>query len=455
MTMRLKLLSLSVLAMGGASSLLSGHAQASGYNFGSQSVSAQGTAHANAAEAADPTTIYYNPAGMSLLDGDQISVGVTGVFPSSSFTNNGSVNALGHATTGTDGGRYAPSAVVAPTLYLSHQVNDTVNIGLGIFVPYGAKLNYGTNWVGRYALESINLQTLNFNPSISFKLDERQSIGFGISAQYMKADLQKAVDTSTLLYLAGLNNTDAALPDGQAKFSADGWGYGFNLGYMFKLDDHTRFGLAYRSEIHQTLKGNATWEFSGLSGSQQDGVNSDFHNSSAQTKVVTPQSASASFYHDLTDKLAVMGDATWTGHSSMQNIDIQFTGTSEGDLRINQNWKNSWLFALGANYKYNDSLLLRTGVAYDQTPVPNDQLRDPALPDADRYWLSLGANYKFSKQSSVDLSYSYVFFKTVNTDYADVCSGQQSCTYTGNGETTKGSYKTNLQLVGVQYNYRF
>jgi len=100
--------------------------------------------------------------------------------------------------------------------------------------------------------------------------------------------------------------------------------------------------------------------------------------SSAQTTVDTPQSASANFYHDLNDKLAVMGNVTWTGHSAMNGIDISFSQPGEGDMLIKQNWKNSWLFALGANYKYSDSLMLRTGVAYDQSPVPSDQLRDPA-----------------------------------------------------------------------------
>ncbi|MBV8046616.1 MAG: transporter [Paludibacterium sp.] len=475
--MRLKLLSLSVMAMGAAA--LSGQALASGYNFGSQSVSAQGTAHANAAEAADPSTIYYNPAGLSELDGTQIQFGVTDVIPDSTYTDNGSHRYLNTTTRiglsgSTTNSGFAPSSVIAPTMYLSHKIDDKFTAGLGIFVPFGAKLNYGYNSINRYALESIGLQTVNFNPSISFKLDDHNSFGFGVSAQYMKANLQKAVDTQTGVFLAGFalgGATGAALMgvaptlgDGQVGLNADGWGYGFNVGWLYKLDDHTRFGLAYRSKINTTLNGTATWDYSGVGGGALNStivglLNSKHATSNASVSVDTPDSASASFYHDLNDKLAVMGTATWWGHSVMQNITVNFSQQGEGAMVINQNWKDSWTYALGMNYKYSDSLLLRTGVAYEQSPVPSDQLRDPALPDSDRTWLSLGANYKFDKNNSIDFAYSYVWFKNSNLNYTDNCSPAGvtatggSCT--GNGETTTGSYKTHLQLIGLAYNYSF
>jgi long-chain fatty acid transport protein len=452
--MRLRLLCRMLLAAGACT--LSAASLASGYNFGSQSVSAQGTAHANGAEAADPTTIYYNPAGMSRLDGDQISIGATAVIPTSSYRDNGSTTVRGNTTGGDNGGTFAPDYVVAPNFYMTHQIDSRWHVGLGVFVPYGAALDYGNNWAGRYALEKISLTTINFNPSLSYTLDEHQSIGFGVSAQYMKASLQKAVDVKDALYLAGLTGLSTTVTgDGTAIFNADGWGYGFNLGYLYQLDDHTRFGLAYRSQVRYTLTGSAQWQYNNVGNSTAAAVAASQHsNSPASVDVVTPQSASANFYHDLTDRLALMGNVTWTGHSSLDALNIQLNGTGRGDMVIEQHWKNSWLFALGTNYKYSDRLMLRTGVAYDQSPVPSDTQRDPGLPDSERYWISLGANYKLDKHSSIDVAYSYVIFKDSNIDYTDSCSPQlASCT--GNGETTKGQYHTYLQLFGLQYNYRF
>ncbi len=479
--MKLKHLSQSVMLMGVAVGAFSSTALASGYHFGSQSVSAQGTAFANGAEAADASTIFYNPAGMSRLTGTNFSGGLTLVVPDSEYTDNGSKKVTGTATGGGNGGNFAPDYVVAPSFYATHQLNDKWTVGLGIFVPFGAQLDYGNTWAGRYALESIKLETLNFNPSVSFKLDEHHSFGAGLSAQYMKATLTKAVDVGSgfglIAYAASKGDASALATysklstatggnyslltgagDGQAKLDADGWGYGFNLGYMYQLDENTRFGLAYRSNIHHKLTGQAAWDYSGTSTnsaiSSLISQVSTHHNSDGSVTVDTPESISANTFHKLNDKVDLMADLTWTRHSRMDSIDIKFDGTSEGDLVIKQGWRDTFKLSLGANYHYSDNLLLRTGVAWDQSPVKNDDLRHPALPDSDRYWLSFGANYKLSKQSSVDFAYSYVFFKNANIQYTDSCN-PLATTCTGNGETTTGSYKTNLQFLGLQYNYSF
>ncbi|KMN30774.1 membrane protein [Chromobacterium sp. LK1] len=478
--MKLKHLSLSVMVMGATFGLMSTQAVASGYQFGSQSVSGQGTAHANGAEANDPSTIFANPAGLSRLDGTQISGGATLVVPHSEYTDNGSTNILGQPTGGGNGGSFAPKAVAAPNFYLSHKVNDKINVGVGVFVPYGAKLDYGFDWAGRYALKSVNLQSFNINPSMSFKLDDRHSFGFGISAQYMDAKLQQMADAAS-----GLKQTFGPLAagvrgDGLADVQGDDWGFGWNIGYMFQLDENTRFGLAYRSSIKQSLSGTSTWTFNNVQGNvvippipglplppgtYRGSVlaKAKHPNASAKVDVTTPETASANFFHQLNPKWALMGDVTWVANSQMKNIAIQqstVNGTAQGDMVIHQNWRDTWRVSLGANYQYNDTWLFRGGVAWEQSPLQSDSDRHPALPDSDRLWLSLGANYKINKQSSVDVAYSFINFTNANVNYTDGCSptGKSPTTgaaCTGNGGTVKGSYKTYLQLIGLQYNYRF
>lgn len=466
--MKLKHLSQSVMLMGVAVGAFSSTALASGYHFGSQSVSAQGTAFANGAEAADASTIFYNPAGMSRLTGTNFSGGLTLVVPDSEYTDKGSKTVIGSATGGGNGGNFAPDYVVAPSFYATHQLNDKWTVGLGIFVPFGAQLDYGNTWAGRYALENIKLETLNFNPSVSFKLDEHHSFGAGISAQYMKASLAKAVDIASGLRESGYSAAQVAgikalygLNDAQASLDADGWGFGFNLGYMYQLNDDTRFGLAYRSNIHHKLDGTATWSYAGVTSNTtvmnailNSAKNLGHVSSGGSVTVDTPESISANTFHKLNDKVDLMADLTWTRHSRMDSIDIKFSQPGEGDLVIKQGWRDTFKLSLGANYHYSDNLLLRSGIAWDQSPVKNDDLRHPALPDSDRYWLSFGANYKLSKQSSIDFAYSYVFFKNANINYTDSCT-PVSTTCTGNGENTTGSYKTNLQFLGLQYNYSF
>ncbi|WP_300752122.1 OmpP1/FadL family transporter [Janthinobacterium sp.] len=477
--MKIKYLPLIVAA---ALAGMSATAQASGYRFGSQSVSGQGTADANGAEASDASTIFYNPAGLSRLDGTQIVGGGTLVLPHSSFQDTGSTTFTGRPTTGA-AKDYAPDAVFAPAVYASKKINDQWTIGAGLFVPYGAKLDYGNQWSGRYAITNIKLEAIALNPSVAFKLDEHHSFGFGITAEYMKAELGQAVDVpGTVAFLnshapaaaqaflgniaqtQGLAAAQAAglalknAGDGHAEMDGHDWGFGFNLGYLYQLNEGTRFGISYRSSISHKLKGSTIWDFSQVSNNAAvNGFISSASgkvNSQALVEVRTPETLSVNAFHQLDAKWALMGDVTWSRTSRLQNLDIQFPPTGEGAERIRQNWKDTYRISLGTNYKYSDSLMLRAGIAHDQAPVQNDELRHPALPDSDRMQYSIGANWKINDKSSLDLAYSFLDFKDAGVNYTNNCSPvTPGCT--GNGETTKGLFKTRMQLLGVAYNYKF
>lgn len=462
-------------------------AQASGYRFGSQSVSAQGTADASGAEAADASTIFYNPAGLSRLEGTQFVGGGTLVVPHSTFQDKGSTPfSKGNRQPFTATKDFAPDAVVAPALYASKKINDQWTVGAGLFVPYGAKLDYGNDWYGRYAITNIKLEAIALNPSVSFKLDQHHSFGFGITAEYMKAELGQGVDVAGTVFtlnqnpatakasaaflnniavtqggaaaLAAKNTLMGVLNDGHAKMDGDDWGFGFNLGYLYQMNEGTRFGISYRSSISHKLKGDTIWDFSQVSNNAA--VNgfisaaSGKVNSKALVELRTPETLSVNAFHQMDDKWALMGDVTWTRTSRLQNLDIQFPPTAEGAERIRQNWKDTYRVSLGTNYKYSESLMLRAGIAHDQAPVRSAELRHPALPDSDRMQYSIGANWKLNANSSLDLAYSFLDFKDAEVNYTNLCSPvTPGCT--GNGETTKGVFKTRMQLIGLAYNYKF
>ena len=457
-------------------------AQASGYRFGSQSVSGQGSADANGAEAADASTIFYNPAGLSRLEGTQFVGGGTLVVPHSTYQDTGSKTFTGRNPGGTTKD-YAPDAVFAPALYASKKVNDQWTVGMGLFVPYGAKLDYGNDWSGRYAITNIKLEAIALNPSVSFKLNERHSFGFGVTAEHMKAELGQAVDVpgtvkamhdkspaAAIAFVTNIGKTQGAAAagaaqqalnntkDGHASMDGDDWGFGFNLGYLYQMNEGTRFGIAYRSSISHKLKGDTIWDFSQVSNNAA--VNafiskaSNKVNSEALVEVRTPETLSVNAFHQMDERWALMGDVTWTRTSRLQNLDIQFPPTAEGPERIRQNWKDTYRVSLGANYKYSEALLLRAGIAHDQAPVRSAELRHPALPDSDRMQYSVGANWKLNANSSLDLAYSYIDFKDASVNYKNDCSPvTPGCT--GNGETTKGLFKTRMQLIGLAYNYKF
>jgi long-chain fatty acid transport protein len=451
-------------------------AGASGYRFGSQSISAQGTAEANGAEAADASTVFANPAGLSRLEGRQFSGGVTALVPHSTYQDAGSTRFTGGPTGGkASQDDYAPSAVAAPSLYYSHQIDSRWTAGFGAFVPFGTDLSYDRDWAGRYSLTEIKLESLTLNPSIAFKLNEQHAFGFGIDVDYMKASLAQAVDvpgtivaaqhsgTGAVLarQIAGLGGNPALLAgagDAYARVKGKDWGVGFNLGYMFTLDQDTRFGIAYRSSIKHELTGSAAWDFSTVTADPVvNGVlqgASRRQNSDARVELRTPETLSLSAFHQFDPRWAGMLDVTWSRNSRMKNIDIEFVGTDEGDEVIRQQWKNTVRVSLGASYKLNDQLTLRGGLAHDNAPVRSATLRHAALPDADRNQLSFGANWKLSPSSSIDLAYSYLDFKDAAGSYTNNCN-PVAVGCTGNGETTRGTWKTHMQLLGVAYNQRF
>jgi long-chain fatty acid transport protein len=466
------------LIIAAALSLMTTGAHASGYRFGSQSVAAQGTADASGAEANDPSTIFYNPAGMSRLEGTQISAGATVVVPHSTYTDTGSTRFTGSRTGGTQANDYAPNSVTAPSLYATKKLNDQWAVGLGLFVPYGAKLNYGSTWNGRYALTDVLVEAITLNPSVSFKLNQHHSFGFGIDAEHMKAELGQAVDVpgtiaalrtpanaaqgaALIRQITALGGNPALLAtagDGRGENEVKDWGYGFNLGYLFTLDESTRFGLSYRSSISHNMLGSTLWDFSkSTTDPVVNGVlaaASHRANSAALVSLRTPDTLSANVFHQFDSKWAGMADVTWSRHNRLGNLDIEFPGTTEGAEVIRQQWKNTVRVAVGGNYAYNENVTLRAGVAFDESPVQNAELRHPALPDSDRMQYSLGMNWKLDARSSIDLAYSYVDFKDAQVNYTNLCN-TLSRTCTGNGETTRGTYNTHLSLIGLSYNYKF
>lgn len=475
-------LRLSALLIGAA---FASQAYASGYHFGTQSVSAQGTANASGASAEDASTVFYNPAGLSYLKGTTVSGVLNVVLPSGKYTDRGShTTALpfaqnGYSTGGGDGGDFVkPTAV--PHAYMSHQVSDKLAFGFGLFVPFGSKTKYDDNWAGRYNVIETELKTIALNPSFSLNVSEGFKIGGGVTAQHIEGKLKKAADFGSgavgLLgsqlppqTLAALAALVAGNPNfsGDVKVKGDDWAFGWNLGMMFQIDPNFRVGLAYRSKIRHELGGTADWTVPqsfaslaplGAAGAiVQSQLNALYSDSGATLKVDTPESLSLSFHHQFTDRFALMGDITRTGHARFQELRIDFHNTL-ADSNTPENWGDTTKVSLGGTYKMSDQLLLRGGFAYDNSPV-NDANRTPSIPDADRKWFSIGANWALNKNSSLDLAYSYVHVgKPSVNNYDNGGLANNACDRlrnTSSCATIIGEYDVKSSILGVQYNYRF
>ena len=114
-----------------------------------------------------------------------------------------------------------------------------------------------------------------------------------------------------------------------------------------------------------------------------------------------------------------------------------------------ENWDDSWFFALGAAYKWNEKLTLRAGVAYDQTPV-SDQYRTPRIPDEDRYWVSIGAGYQFTDSIRTDIGYSHIFANKAKLNLRDNLTGSDA--FRGN---LTADYRAHVDVIALQTKITF
>ncbi len=414
-------------------------ASAAGFALIEQSASGMGNAFAGGSAAAeDASTIFFNPAGMTYLPDSQLVVSGHAIRPSAEFSNNGSHSSTGTATGGNNGGDAGDLSLV-PNLFFSKAITPDLHLGIGLSAPFGLKTEYQNGWVGRYQALKSELHTININPSIAFKATDQLSLGFGVSAMRAEAVLSNALDLGRLF--GAPQNFDAL-----AHLKGDDWSVGWNAGAIFQFNDTTRFGLAYRSQVHEKLEGNVNFAFAaGTPGA----VTGNFPNGAISAKLTLPDSLSGSLFHQLNDKWDVMTDVTWTGWSAFKNLTATYsTGTALSSTP--ENWQDTVRVSAGATYHYSDALKLRAGVAYDESPVP-DAFRTPRIPDNDRTWLALGASYKITPAADLDVGYSHIFVKSTSINKTTDTSAAAAALR----DTVIGSYDSDVNILSVQVTYNF
>lgn len=421
---------------------LNGSAAASGYAVLEQSVKGIGTAYAGCAAAGDdPSTVFYNPAGLTRLAGSQAVAGAHLVVPSVRFRNEGSTDLTGQPLLGGQGGN-AGTLLKVPNLYASHQLNERLYLGLGVFAPFGLSTEYDRDWVGRYHGIKSELVSVNLNPALAWAVTDKLSIGAGFSAQYIKAELSNAIDFGSIFASLDAPGFAPQQNDGFVTFEGDSWSWGYNAGLLYQFTQGTRGGVAYRSEISHTLRGSA--DFSGVPAFNPTGR---FADSDIQADATTPDTLSVSLWHDFTGRFAAMADATWTNWSKLSELRIRFDNPAESDAVTSFRWKDTMRYSLGAVYAPG-AWAFRAGAAYDESPVPEERYRTPRLPDNDRIWIAAGVGYRASQSVSLQAGYAHLFVRQAHT--GKTAEGEDL--FRG---ALNGSYRSNIDIVSAEVYWRF
>lgn len=446
-------------------------ALASGYHFGTQSATSQSTANSAAAEAANASTIFTNPAGLTHLPNHQISGTLNLVAPHISYSNAQAQYYRGGEVSGSDNGKITADIVPAPHLYGAYKLNDKVALGLGVYIPFGSETEYDQDSKLRYNINRLGLTTVAVEPVVSFKVADKHSVGVGLIAQYSKAKLRKYADWS-----AGVPQLPPTIPNrdamaGYANVKGDDWGFGYHLGWMFDASERTRIGASYRSAVKHTLTGTADWNAEGAVAQRlfnttiglpmSEGGNGYVKGEGASIAITTPESASIHAMHKATDKLNLFGDVTWTRHSRFNQADLIYenmkrtpeyatTGITSNTTSITPKWRDTFKVAVGGSYQLTNPLQIRAGIAFDQSPVRSAETRLNTLPDGNRIWYSAGIKYDFKKGHSLDVAYSHIHINDTSF-VADKASGN---TVDSKG-TTSANFKNYANILGLQYTYQF
>ncbi|AYK18078.1 OmpP1/FadL family transporter [Aeromonas veronii] len=401
--------------------VLAGQTHAAGFQLAEQSATGLGRAFAGEAAIADNASVLSrNAAAMTRFDKMALSGGAIYVSPDVNIEGK-TAGLLTHAdATAHD----IAAAAWVPNAYLIIPLSEQWRLGFSATSYYGLGVKMPDNYSAGHFGNVSDIKTMDLGTSLAYRINEMWSIGAGISA------------------IQGEGEVGGVFNVGQHKIvkhlEGDGWALGWNAGMLLTPSQNTRVGLSYRHDTTLTLEGNAQGA-NGLTPYEDTG----------RLDLPLPATAELALFHQLTDKLALHGSLNWTNWSKFVQLEAELD--HQGSMHIkDEHWEDSWRYAIGMTYQVTPKWQLRSGVAYDASPVPADR-RTISIPDADRLWYSLGMGYQFTPNLTLDLGLTLIDGKKVDvTEKMELQPGNQMTT-----STFQGTSEGDAWLAGAQLSYLF
>ncbi|MGP4130390.1 long-chain fatty acid transporter FadL [Pantoea tagorei] len=412
-------------AVAAAVALVSSHVYAAGFQLNEFSSAGLGRAYSGEGAMGDTAaSASRNPATMALMDRPMFSVGAVFIDPD--------VDITGNSPTGRslDASNIAPTQWV-PNIHYVQPINDQWWIGASATSNYGLATEFNDGYTAGGFGGKTDLMTGNLNLSTAYRLNEHFSFGVGFDAVYARAKIER---------YAGESGAALGIPaDTQvAHLKGDEWGYGWNAGILYEVDKNNRFGLSYRSEVKVDFDG----DYKSSLPTALNAINLPTYATGGSTipgalTLNLPEMWEVSGWHKVAPQWAVHYSLAYTSWSQFQ--ELKATGSSGQTLFYkDESFKDAYRIALGTTYYYDQNWTFRTGIAFDDSPVPADK-RSISIPDQDRLWLSAGASYAFNDDASVDVGVSYMHGQHVTVE--------------------EGPYTFNsvgkAWLYGANFNYKF
>lgn len=390
---------------------------AGGFDLPDQDAFAVARGLAVVATADNPSAIFYNPAGLTQLKGNNLQVGFYGIYLDPQYTPLGGGNTFHNQD---------PFGGI-PQLYFVHSnERQTFSYGLGIYAPSGLNVRWQDDTGFRTLGTQGSLAQFAINPVVAFKLLDSLSIGVGLSANYVNLDLRQGIIQTNLPY-------------DQFRFQGDGWGLCGNLGLLWQPIEKLSFGASMHTGTKINLEGYTTTDFPGFPTFKTD-AKADFQ---------FPLKAKAGVSYRPTQKWNVEFDAEYIDWNSMGTVNIQQSATfppfnPQNNLPLVLDWESSWYYELGATRYFDNGWHVSAGYIFNQNAVPSAHY-NTLIADEDRHFLSVGVGRK-GKQFDFDMAYQFGF----GPDRTVIGSA-----YSNAGQNADGTYGFISHAVSVSVGWHF
>lgn len=429
-------MSLKLVVLGMALAGLTSQASASGFQlFEGTAVNIGDFGAGSAALAEDASTAFYNPAGLVRIKNPQIVASAIGIHTKNDFTGQSAWSAFdgGIRANPLSGSANGGGWNLVPAFHYAIPLSDRVVFGFSATAPFGLSTDYAKDSVLRYEATHTSVKTLDLSPSLGIKINDQFSIGAGVDLEQMSATLDSSIPNPHYL------PSPTPATDYQSHNTASDWAVGWHAGVLYQIIPTTRVGLNYASKINHSLKGASYFITDPATSFTSHDLNAD---------VTLPATTTLSIAHDVNSCWTLLGSVVYTQWSEIKNLTLNNVAgfdsdgfpTTKATATLPMNFKDTWRFAVGTNYKLSEQWLVRAGLGYDQTPTNNTD-RGARLPDGDRIAVSLGGHYQPIKALGLDAGYTHLFIK--NGDINHTTPGIMNT-------TTVGSTKNSADLIGLQ-----
>lgn len=396
-------------------------ARAEGFALSEWSARGVSMAGTMVGRANDASALAYNAAGITQLPGTHFMAGSALVAPLGTVV--GDLPQGRHHTT------TKPAVWPLPHAYVTHQLNDSAWLGLGVFSRFGLGNSYSGGWFGRYSVFDIGLQTVSAVPTLAYKVNDALSVSLGVEIMYSSMYMGNKIPTFT----------QAGLFDNDLQLKGQGWGFGAHLGLHWRPSDQWSVGLAYKSQVTLNLSGDADFKYEGANALTRNMHLPQARDSGVNSTLQLPDSLALGIAYTPLDNLSIEAGVTWTRWSTYNALNIYF---DSGYASINdKEWRDGFGFNLGVEYKPLDWLTLRAGVSRE-TSVVNESYSDYMMPTNGRTTAAVGMGFAYNNWT-LDLAYSHLWIDPVSYD------NSRATMYPGHSENVVA----NVYMVSLGYSF--